>query len=178
MRRCRKMISVIMLMVMLVSLLPTGAMAAEAPTGATNEVAAVEEPTEVEPVTGETEETLPAETKTDGTENEGDNETTITEGTSEGAPVSDGTEATGEATDGGTNEAASVGEPSNGENSSEAATDAAGIGMTSYEIAPVVEPVEKEAKAADDTDRGDLFEYVRGKGGKVRLFVHKNGVCK
>ena len=178
MRRCRKMISVIMLMVMLVSLLPTGAMAAEAPTGATNEVAAVEEPTGVEPATGETEETLPAETKTDGTENEGDNETTITEGTSEGASVSDGTEATGEATDGGTNEAASVEEPSNGENSSEAATDAAGIGMTSYEIAPVVEPVEKEAKAADDTDRGDLFEYVRGKGGKVRLFVHKNGVCK
>ena len=41
MRRCRKLISVIMLMVMLVSLLPSGAMAAEAPTGATNEVAAV-----------------------------------------------------------------------------------------------------------------------------------------
>ena len=49
MRKCRKMISVIMLMVMLVSLLPSGALAAEAPTGATNEVAAVEEPTEVEP---------------------------------------------------------------------------------------------------------------------------------
>lgn len=148
MRKCRKMISVIMLMVMLVSLLPSGALAAEAPTGATNEVAAVEEPMEVEPATGETEETLPAETKTDGTENEGDNETTITEGTSEGASVSDGTEASGEATDGGTNEAVSVEEPSNGEYSSEAATDAAGIGMTSYEIAPVVEPVEKETKAA------------------------------
>ena len=57
-----------MLMVMLVSLLPSGALAAEAPTGATNEVAAVEEPTEVEPATGETEETLPVESKTDGTE--------------------------------------------------------------------------------------------------------------
>ena len=90
MRKCRKMISVIMLMVMLVSLLPSGALAAEAPTGATNEVASVEEPTEVEPATGETEETLPVESKTDGTENEDNNSNT--EGTSEGAPVSDDNE--------------------------------------------------------------------------------------
>ena len=81
-----------MLMVMLVSLLPSGALAAEAPTGATNEVASVEEPTEVEPATGETEETLPVESKTDGTENEDNNETSNTEGTSEGAPVSDDNE--------------------------------------------------------------------------------------
>ena len=33
MRRCRKMISVIMLMVMLVTQLPSGALAVEAPTG-------------------------------------------------------------------------------------------------------------------------------------------------
>ena len=171
MRKCRKMISVIMLMVMLVSLLPSGALAAEAPTGATNEVAAVEEPTEVEPATGETEETLPAETKTDGTENEGDNETTITEGTSEGASVSDATESTGEATDSGTNEIATVEEPS--ENSSGSATEAAGIGETSVEIAPVVEPVEKEAKDAGETN---LYDYVvTQNGGTVKLIlVDKN----
>ena len=44
MRKCRKMISVIMLMVMLVSLLPSGALAAEPPTGEMTETTAVEEP--------------------------------------------------------------------------------------------------------------------------------------
>ena len=43
MRKCRKMISVIMLMVMLVSLLPSGALAAEAPSGSVTEEATAPE---------------------------------------------------------------------------------------------------------------------------------------
>ena len=43
-RKCRRIVSVIMLMVLLTTLLPSGAMAAEAPADGTNEIVAVEEP--------------------------------------------------------------------------------------------------------------------------------------
>lgn len=143
MRKCRKMISVIMLMVMLVSLLPSGALAAEAPTGATNEVASVEEPTEVEPATGETEETLPVESKTDGTENEDNNETSNTEGTSEGAPVSDDNEK--DPAEDGTIGTAKSEEPTEGN------AENAGLGETSTEIAAAVEPVDETVKNLQKT---------------------------
>ncbi len=170
MRKCRKMISVIMLMVMLVSLLPSGALAAEAPTGATNEVAAVEEPTEVEPVTGETEETLPAKTKTDGTENEGDNETTITEGTSEGASVSDGTEETASGTE--ITEASTAGVTSAEVASEVEPTEASAAGETSVEVAPVVEPVDKEEKYAAPID---LTPYIPEGGIEILHKVNGTG---
>ena len=149
MRKCRKMISVIMLMVMLVSLLPSGALAAEAPTGATNEVAAVEEPTEVEPATGETEETLPVESKTDGTENEDNNETSNTEGTSEGAPVSD-------------------------DNEKDPAEDGT-IGTAKSEeaaVEPVDETVNKEAKAATSYE----YEIKLGDSVSVKDLAVKAGL--
>ena len=168
MRKCRKMISVIMLMVMLVSLLPSGALAAEAPTGATNEVAAVEEPTEVEPATGETEETLPVESKTDGTENEDNNETSNTEGTSEGAPVSDDNEK--DPAEDGTIGTAKSEEPTEGN------AENAGLGETSTEIAAAVEPVDetvnKEAKAATSYE----YEIKLGDSVSVKDLAVKAGL--
>lgn len=168
MRKCRKMISVIMLMVMLVSLLPSGALAAEAPTGATNEVASVEEPTEVEPATGETEETLPVESKTDGTENEDNNETSNTEGTSEGAPVSDDNEK--DPAEDGTIGTAKSEEPTEGN------AENAGLGETSTEIAAAVEPVDetvnKEAKAATSYE----YEIKLGDSVSVKDLAVKAGL--
>ena len=156
MRRCRKMISVIMLMVMLVSLLPTGAMAAEAPTGATNEVASVEEPqgntdeAKNEDITnGETDKTEDSSTDTSDSgakENDGTNDVVPTDGTA--------VETTDEDPAEGTNtEDAGLGNTS---------TEDAGLGNTSTEIAAEVEPVDqtvkKDEKAAGG---GDLFEYIK-----------------
>ncbi|MBP3883294.1 MAG: Cna B-type domain-containing protein [Lachnospiraceae bacterium] len=150
MRRCRKMISVIMLMVMLVSLLPTGAMAAEAPTGATNEVAAVEEPqgntdeAKNEDITnGETDKTEDSSTDTSdfgAKENDGTNDVVPTDGTA--------VETTDEDPAEGTNtEDAGLGNTS---------TEDAGLGNTSTEIAAEVEPtdqtVKKDEKAAGETN--------------------------
>ena len=72
MRKCRKMISWIMLTVMLATMTPYQALAAEAPTGNTStETAAVEEP------------------QTTGTEGDANMETPAPEDSSEGTSVSD-----------------------------------------------------------------------------------------
>ena len=156
MRNCRKMISVIMLMAMLVSLLSSGALAAEAPTGATNEVASVKEPGN--------------EDAQDPSDASG-GEAAVPEDPSAGASFSDVSQEPGEITEdiqeeaGGaatTNEVAAEVEPS----------DDAGPGETSVEAAPVEEPVEKAAAMAAAKD---LKKYTESIGGTFSLAVYKDG---
>ena len=127
MRKCRKMISMIMLMVMLVSLTPYQALAAEAPTGNTStETAAVEEP------------------QTTGTEGDANMETPAPEDSSEGTSVSDAVDKDAEK---------EVEEPADATSSAATTTETAAEeeptdGITSTEIAPVEETIEKEEMAA------------------------------
>lgn len=177
MKRCRKMISLIMLVVMLVSLLPSGAMAVEAPAGGTDGAVTVEEP----------------QTETDAEENEGitNEETDKSEEVLADTSVSDdkekdpsedgtiGTANSGEPTDGNT-ENAGMGETSTEiaaeEEHSENTTENAGMGETSTEIAAAVEPVDetvnKDAKAATSYE----YEIKLGDSVSVKDLAVKAGL--
>ena len=160
MRRCRKMISVIMLMVMLVSLLPSGAMAAEAPTGATNEVASVVEP----------------QGNTDEAKNEDitNGETDKTEDSSADTSVSDVNE--NDPTEGDVIDvvpADDTTEETTDEDPTEGVTvEDAGLGKTSTEIAAEVEPTDKTVKK-DEKAAGDSTDLIELLGNGVQMRVTK-----
>ena len=168
MRKCRKMISVIMLMVMLVSLLPSGALAAEAPTGEMTETTAVEEPQgdmDVEAV-----EEPGNEDSQDSSDASG-GEAAVPEDPSEGASDSDVSQEPGEITEDIQEEAGGAATTSEVAAEAEPSEDA-GLGETSVEAAPVEEPVEKAAAMAAAKD---LKKYTQSIGGTFSIALYKNG---
>ena len=171
MRKCRKMISLIMLMVMLVSLLPSGALAAEAPTGEMTETTAVEEPQ------GDADAEVVEETEEPGNEDGQDpsdasgGEAAVSEDPSAGASVSDVSQEPGEISEDIQEEAGGAATTSEVAAEVEPSEDA-GLGETSVEVAPVEEPVEKAAAMAAAKD---LKTYTESIGGTFSLAVYKDG---
>ena len=125
MRKCRKMISVIMLVVMLVSLLPSGAMAAEIPDGGANDAIAVEQP----------------ESNTDVEENE----EIKSEGTDKSEEIPANTSVSDVKVEDGTDGVSKNEEPtdlSKDEEATEGDTENSGLYKTTTEIAAEEEPTE------------------------------------
>ena len=178
MRKCRKMISVIMLVVMLVSLLPSGAMAAEIPDGGANDAIAVEQPEsntdveeneEIKSEGTDKSEEIPANTSVSDVNDEGEpaaeaeavepadgdvTDVVLADETTEEEPT-EGVTAEDAGLGNTSTEIAAEEEPADGKTAEDA-----GLGKTSTETAVVVEPTEQTVEKEEKAAATDLVEYI------------------